>query len=237
MTTTPTPPSEDRSETPDRRRIQLSATQVIASALAATTATIAASFLGVAGTVIGAAVASVLTVVGNAVYSHSIQRTSDRVRTVVPAAARFTPREPLPAPTRAAAHGRRPAWTVMAAACLGVFAGVLVVVTAVELVAGRPLSDVVQGKHGSGTSVLGNAGQPRKAAPVPQVTVTVTPTVVTSTPTVTVTGKPVTQTAPPTTTGPPPKTTSPTATPTTPTPTATPTPTPSGSLSGTPTGG
>ncbi len=58
----------------DRPRLQLSATQIIASALAAVTATFGASYLGVAGTVIGAAVASVLTVVGNAVYSHSLQR-------------------------------------------------------------------------------------------------------------------------------------------------------------------
>ena len=55
-------------------RLHLSATQLVASALAAVTATVAASFLGIAGTVIGAAVASVVTVIGNAVYSHSIAR-------------------------------------------------------------------------------------------------------------------------------------------------------------------
>ena len=44
----------------------------------------------------------------------------------------------------------------MAAACVGVFAGVLIVVTGVELVAGRPLSDVLHNKQGSGTSVLGD---------------------------------------------------------------------------------
>ena len=49
--------------------------QLVASVLAAVTATVAGSYLGVNGTVIGAAVASVLTVVGNAVYSHSIHRT------------------------------------------------------------------------------------------------------------------------------------------------------------------
>ena len=52
----------------------------------------------------------------------------------------------------------------MAAACVGVFAGVLIVITGVELVAGRPLSDVVHGKQGSGTSVLGDT---RPADPVP----------------------------------------------------------------------
>ena len=92
-------------EEPTRTRIQLSATQVIASALAAITATVAASYLGVAGTVIGAAVASVLTVVGNAVYSHSIQRTSERVRTVVPVAGRLAPR-PASAVGRASLRAR-----------------------------------------------------------------------------------------------------------------------------------
>ena len=62
----------------------LSLTQLVATGLAAVTATVAASYLGVAGTVIGAAVASVLTAVGNAVYGTSLRTTRDRVREVVP---------------------------------------------------------------------------------------------------------------------------------------------------------
>jgi hypothetical protein len=54
---------------------------------------------------------------------------------------------------------RRRGWTTFAAACAGVFVGVLAVVTVVEMVAGRPLSDVVRGQSGSGTSVLGDVGQ------------------------------------------------------------------------------
>src|SRR3954447_12757717 len=79
-TTTTTDPTE---YPPARRRrspFELSATQLVATALAAVTATVAASYLGVAGTVIGAAVASVVTVVGNAVYSHSLRSTGNRVR-------------------------------------------------------------------------------------------------------------------------------------------------------------
>ena len=64
-----------------RPRLQLSTVQVLASALAAVTATIAGSFLGVNGTVIGAAIASVLTVTANAIYAHSLQRGRERVRT------------------------------------------------------------------------------------------------------------------------------------------------------------
>jgi hypothetical protein len=239
MTQTSAPPSEDpTAETADRPRLQLSATQVIASALAATTATVAASYLGVAGTVIGAAVASVLTVIGNAVYSHSIQRTSERVRTVVPAAARFATHDHHGAsPARASAPTARPRprWTVLAAACVGVFAGVLIVVTGVELVAGRPLTDVLQGKPGSGTSLIGTTTHKTRSTPTPQVTVTVTPIVVTSTPTVTVPGTPVTTTAPPTATTTP--STSPTSKPMPPTPTPTATTTSTGTASATPNAG
>jgi hypothetical protein len=216
-----------------RPRIQLSPTQIVASALAATTATVAASYLGVAGTVIGAAVASVLTVVGNAVYSHSIQRTGERVRT----AARLAPRSPVPPPTSRVDRTPRPrrsAWPVLVAACVGVFAGVLTVITAVEIVAGRPMTDVLHGTAGSGTSVLGDAGATRTATPTKttpaapvtrQVTVTVIPKFVTTTPTVTVTGNPVTETV------------TPTETTAEPSPTATPTPSPSAPVNPEPTAG
>jgi hypothetical protein len=186
----------------DRPRLQLSATQIIASALAAITATVAASYLGVAGTVIGAAVASVLTVVGNAVYSHSLQRV-----------ARLAPPPVRSLPERTAAPRR--GWATVAAACAGVFAGVLIVVTAVEIVAGRPLSDMVRGRTGSGTSVLGNTGDSTSSStpaapstPSPTVTVTVTPHVVTRTPTSTVTGTPTTVTETPTVHATPSKSTS-----------------------------
>jgi hypothetical protein len=102
-----------------------------------------------------------------------------------------------------------------------VFAGVLVVVTGVELVAGRPLTDVLHDKQGSGTSVLG-ANHPTPQTP----TVTITPVVVTKTPTTTVTGTPVTKTVTPT------HTTTPTSATPTPTPTDTPSAPPSGSSSG-----
>jgi len=61
-------------------KLGLSATQLIASGLAAMSATVAASFFGVAGTVIGAALGSIISVVGNAVYGYSLRRTRSRVR-------------------------------------------------------------------------------------------------------------------------------------------------------------
>src|SRR5690348_9886919 len=106
------------------RRFDLSVTQLIASAFAAVTATIAASYLGVTGTVIGAAVASVVTAVGSAVFGHSLRSTRARVR----------------------AAATRSWWRAAALASVAMFVGVLVVITGVELVAGRPISDVVRGE-------------------------------------------------------------------------------------------
>ncbi|WP_344936109.1 hypothetical protein [Sphaerisporangium flaviroseum] len=60
--------------------LDLSAPQIAGSALAAATAAVAASFLGVTGTVIGAAAASAATTVGNAVYTHYLKRTRDRLK-------------------------------------------------------------------------------------------------------------------------------------------------------------
>jgi len=202
MTYTGTKP-QDLKDTARRPRLQISATQLIASALAAVTATIAASYLGVSGTVIGAAVASVLTVTGNAVYGHSLNRTRERVRTAVPTTARWLPpvREHDPA---AAPPVSPPSSTLLrrlAFASVAVFAAVLAVVTSVELVAGRPLSDLLHGRSGQGTTVFGTSNpqhQPRR--PNPTVTQTVTPTVVLTTPTVTQTAPAVTVTATPTVT-------------------------------------
>jgi hypothetical protein len=74
----------------DRRRIDLSATQVIASVLAALTGAVAASFLGVAGTVIGTAVMSVASTAVAAIYRHYLARSRERLQAAAEAA-RITP--------------------------------------------------------------------------------------------------------------------------------------------------
>lgn len=251
-----------------RPRLQLSATQLIASALAAVTTTIAASFLGINGTVIGAAVASVLTVAGNAIYSHSIHRTRERVRTAVPAVTwrsvgtaptELLPDQPqpwqqpaattTPTATASAAAGATPGWSDattarrprqrrlrrLGFATVGVFVAILAALTSAELVAGRPISDLLQGKSSSGTSVtsvLGSQSGSRSSSPgtssptpVTTVTQTVVPKVVTATPTVTQTAPAVTVT--------PAATTTRTAAPTTP---ASPAATPTAPASASPTG-
>jgi len=73
------------------RRIDLSATQVTASMLAAVTGAVAASYLGVAGTVVGTAVMSVASTAAAAVYKHYIGRSRERLRAAREAAARSAP--------------------------------------------------------------------------------------------------------------------------------------------------
>ncbi|HJQ43806.1 MAG TPA: hypothetical protein VJ831_12025 [Jatrophihabitantaceae bacterium] len=184
------------------------------------TAAFAGSYLGVNGTVIGAAVASVLSVAATALYTHSLQRTGDRMRAAVPATTRWLPARPAPAGAppvgpadeRAAAEPRRVPLLVRAGlATAVVFAAALAVLTGVEIVAGRPVSDLITGKTASGTTVFGSSRQSTATTPTPSVTVTVVPKVVVTTPTVTSTAPAVTVTPSPTTS------------------TATPTDTPSGS--------
>jgi hypothetical protein len=62
------------------RRIDVTATQAVASMLAALTGAIAASSLGIAGTIIGAAFMSLASTVGSAVYKHYIARSNERLR-------------------------------------------------------------------------------------------------------------------------------------------------------------
>ncbi|TGJ95678.1 hypothetical protein DLJ96_14305, partial [Actinotalea fermentans ATCC 43279 = JCM 9966 = DSM 3133] len=69
----------------DEKPPGLSVTQVVASALAAVSSTVLLSYLGVAGTIIGAGVASVLTIVGNNLYTRSILRTRRQMRAAMKA--------------------------------------------------------------------------------------------------------------------------------------------------------
>ena len=233
-------PSPDESGTP-RTRPELSVTQIVASTLAAVTATIAASYFGVSGTVIGAALASVVTVVGNTVYSHSIRRTRERVLSAVPVrpaafrrlSARTAPATGTLATAADPVLARRPfTWRKAALAAAGLFLIVAGIVTSIELVAGRPLTKVIHDQSGSGTSLFG--GSTKKSSPTPTPT-TSAPT--TSTPTAHPSTHP--GSTGPTSSSPTPTPTSatPTPAPTTPTPTSpdpTATPTPSTSTTGQP---
>ncbi|MFI2103104.1 hypothetical protein ACH436_07415 [Isoptericola sp. NPDC019693] len=90
MTSSPRPstPGDPADDTPDDEKgapapTRLSLTQVVASALAAVSATVLMSFFGVAGTIIGAGLASVVTVIGNFLYTRSIEKTHEQLKPVV----------------------------------------------------------------------------------------------------------------------------------------------------------
>jgi hypothetical protein len=68
------------SEDPDERKLSISTTQVVASALAAMSVAFLTSWLGTAGTIIGACLGSVIATVGTAAYSWSLRRTSTVVK-------------------------------------------------------------------------------------------------------------------------------------------------------------
>lgn len=173
-------------------RLELSLTQILGSTGAAVTAAFLGSRLGVAGTLIGAALASVISVVGGALYTTSLKATRQQVTKVLvgrtdeessgsPGALPLLPGAPAVAPSAGrreirdrradAATGRpaRRARPVLRGAVAGallsavVFAGALLVVTGVESVTGSALSG---GSAGSLTILGGHdAGAGRTTRP------------------------------------------------------------------------
>lgn len=212
----------------DEKPPGLSVTQVVASALAAVSSTVLLSYLGVAGTIIGAGVASVLTVVGNNLYTRSILKTRRQMKAAMKAGVvlpvgkngrkvllptlsgthsasdgRADDTRVLPAagadgqaadtavlsaddlggtrlddlrtsamdgpddgtggpqddgtsgdtPDGDGTTSRRPSRKTLILSAVGVFLVLIVGVTLVEVVAGRPLSEILRGEEGSGTSI------------------------------------------------------------------------------------
>lgn len=172
---------------------RLTVTRIVATALAAVTATLLASSLGVYGTVIGAAVVSVVITIGVDVYERSLRRTREML--TVDRFGRVEVEGSDLDPDVAAA---RPGWLSsrwLAGGAGALFIGLLLVITLTELVIGKPLSSLWHHDASRATTV-GSVVDPRRhsqVTPTPSSIVTVTPTpsvTVTAavpTPTVTVT--------------------------------------------------
>lgn len=226
MTDSTTKPDNQSKPDPKPEQLSLSVTQVLASVLAAVSASVAASVFGVAGTVIGAALGSAITVVGSAVYAQSLKRSRNAVRLTLGGAAtrRQGGRGPEPAippadpdlppderggppgepdlpPDERGARRRLPVALTpqrLAAGAGAVFVLTLGLITGFELLTGKPVAASMDGRQGSGLSVLGGAegsaavdtpspASPASssttpgasslgtAAPTPTVTVTFTP--------------------------------------------------------------
>ncbi|MFI6334344.1 hypothetical protein [Streptomyces sp. NPDC050535] len=168
--------------------LDLTAVQVAASALATVVGAGLASLLGVTGTIIGAAVVSTSATTGAAVFQHAFRRTGEEIRNRVPVGGARTPGEEraeqradarvafgapgasAPAAlsesesdttSRSGSRWKSFAWKKYALATGLVFALGMVTVTAVELLAGKPVAAVLKNESGSGTSVGGGtAGDP-----------------------------------------------------------------------------
>ena len=204
------------------RRLEVSLTQVLAGAVAASCGAWMSSRLGVAGTVLGAALVSAMVTLLSAVYAHGARRAVQAARQK--ARATYTLHQPadpgstllMPPLDLEDEHGYR--WGRILAVAAGLFLVTMATVTAWEVVSGHPLSCATC----TGTTLAPS----RHLAPSvpPSTTVVPTPST-TSSPTTSPSG------SSPTPSG----STSPTPTPTVTGPTVTPsatgsaTPTPSGS--------
>jgi hypothetical protein len=198
----------------------ITATQLLATALASVTAAVLGSFIGTAGTIVGAGLASVITTGSGAIYQRSLDRTRSRLRTNTSqarlaaqvtepmrpvqrgVATRTTqlirPVGPPSKPARGLRNWRSAALLTTLAFVLGIGA-----VTGFELLKGGPISG-----GDNGTTVGSLFGQPTEHP----TTGTAPPPSSSTTPAPTTTNAPATTTRPPTTTTQPPTTTSPPAT-------------------------
>jgi hypothetical protein len=85
---------DEKKQEPKRKVLDLTAVQVVASALATVVGAVLASLLGVTGTIIGAAVVSTSATTGAAVFQHAFRRTGEGIRRRVPSVAMaLTPSE------------------------------------------------------------------------------------------------------------------------------------------------
>ncbi|MFG2843307.1 hypothetical protein ACGF12_09035 [Kitasatospora sp. NPDC048296] len=173
----------------ERKRIDLSVAQVVASALAAVVGALLASELGVYGTILGAAVVSIGATTGGAVFQHIFRRTGEQLREAVdrgPNQAvntlRQVPMEPEhPAEPAGRPDGppvitsewnepqvvrarRRWTWKTYAAVSGLVFVLAMTPIVAFELATGQPVSATVKGESGNGTS-FGGGVTPKSSTP------------------------------------------------------------------------
>jgi hypothetical protein len=177
--------------------IRPSLLQVVASALAAVTAAVLSGAFGVAGTFIGAAVASVVASVGSTLYLASLHTTHERLRRIAARQAfLFGQTAGSPAPTAQTALPAEPSrwsqlrwsemrrglpavrgrWIAVIGLAAVVFALAVAVLTGIEASTNRPVSSLLGGTHGSGTSIGQTVNPPAPTStPTHKPSSTVTP--------------------------------------------------------------
>src|SRR5919199_4303166 len=122
-----------------KQAVPLSVVQVLAGALASVSAAVVASTFGLAGTLIGAAVTSVVATIAGALYTHSLERARSRIRIRRDPRTGALEQEVVP-PSDAP---RAISWGLVAGAAALVFALAIGAVTAVELVASKPVASLL----------------------------------------------------------------------------------------------
>jgi hypothetical protein len=153
------PETEEEPSAPERRVLDLSVVQVAASTLAAVVGALMASLLGVHGTIVGAAVVSTSATTGAALFQHLFHRTGEGIRGRMPAGERAVQTfDPPPDATARKPRGwKARGWKTYALTTGLVFVLAMGVVTAAELIAGKPVAAVVRSEPGSGTSLGGGS--------------------------------------------------------------------------------
>ena len=183
--------SESSTPKSEKTKLNLSGTQVAAGALMTITMSFIGSFLGPQGTIIAGALTSIASTAGTALWQHALVVSGRHAKRLVvrqpgESEQHFRWRERLAAAKKVRMPNRRFAgMTVLLAG--GMFFGVMAAYTGVEAAVGKPVSAMVQGKPGNGTTLGGGNVE----EPVVMPTSTPTPTVTgrrTPRPTLTPTG-------------------------------------------------
>ena len=147
---------------------------MIGQVAATLTATFALSFVGTAGTIIGLALGSTMSAVLPTIYENALRRSQHRAKLLRErqrqAAASATSEgdyehlyksdEPASTPRISLP------WKRMGIAAAAAFCVCALTVTVVESIAGKPVSDVVTDKRGSGYTFSGGSSRPAGHVPV-----------------------------------------------------------------------
>jgi hypothetical protein len=180
-----------------KNKLDLNAPTLVAGAGATVTMSVLGSFLGPAGTITGAALTSVTTAVITAVYKHTATLAQEKAKQAALDKLRRKHEyrtTPLTDPerTQVIAAGQevlnaklarrrqsRPKLVMSGlAVAAGLFGGVMLATTGAEAMAGKPVSAIIQGKPGYGTSLGG--GEVGRSNPRVTPTPTITPRSTTS---------------------------------------------------------
>lgn len=159
---------------PRRTFLDLSVTQLVGGALAASSAAALGARIGVGGTLLGAAIGSLVSAVAGAAYTHSLRTTRDfvlrrgRSEADAPATASAAPVTVEPAvrpPRRVALNRLNVRRVALGAAAL--FALVIALVTGLELATGQSLDGTKGTTVGQVTKVTKVGSNARTSPPIP----------------------------------------------------------------------